>query len=113
MGKMVPFRYAYSYDIPRNIVLNYEGWTFFLHSAFDDELEDYPHTYYSVYRLPRSLEISLRQESWLFVDSEGVLEERPFTLVGKIEIESVIFDDTRSKELDASVLDPFTGVEPS
>jgi hypothetical protein len=95
---MVPFRYVEFYDVPRTIVLRHRGKLLLLQSAFDDKLDDYPDNY-SVYELADSAETSLDNGSWLFLKSATT------ACIGQIPVNSVRFDDTRRKTLDASVLD--------
>lgn len=110
MSQMVPFRYAFFYDVPRFIKLRYRGWTFLLCSAFDEVLDDYEEKY-SVYRIPGTDDFSFREESWLFVESQGLLERRSLSILGYIDVKSVIFDERKHEELDATVLDPFTAAD--
>jgi hypothetical protein len=98
MTKMTPFRYVEFYDVPRCIVLRYAERLFLLQSAFDQGLDDYP-TSYSIYVLPKSVEDSLRKDSWEF------LSDTPMSCIGQIQIDKVEFDPSRRKELDASFLD--------
>ncbi len=64
---MVPFRYVDYYDVPRTIALRYKGKLFLLQSAFDDKLDEYPDNY-SVYELAESVESSISEGSWLFLE---------------------------------------------
>ena len=98
LSNMVPFRYVEFYDVPRAIVLRYKGKLLLLDSPFDDKLDDYSDSY-SVYELPESVEPSLAEGSWLFLESARL------ACVGQIPVKAVRFDSTRRKALDPSVLD--------
>jgi hypothetical protein len=100
MDKMTSFQYVEFYDVPRCIVLPYKERLFLLQSAFDENLDDYPSSY-SIYILPDSVNDSLRRGSWDF------LRKTEMTCIGQIQIDQVVFDPTRRKELDASILDSF------
>jgi hypothetical protein len=100
MAKMIPFRYVEFYDVPRCITLRYGERLFLLQSAFDEGLDDYP-TSYSVYLLPQAVEDSLKKGSWEF------LSNTPMTCLGHVQIDEVVFDSSKRKELDASFLDSF------
>ncbi|HLJ88965.1 MAG TPA: hypothetical protein VKZ53_19250 [Candidatus Angelobacter sp.] len=97
---MTPFLYLEFYDVPRCIALPYRERLFLLQSAFDELLDDYP-TSYSVYILPESVEGSVRKGSW------ELLGDTKVTCIGHIQIKDVVFDPTKRKELDASILDRF------
>jgi hypothetical protein len=95
---MTPFQYAGFYDYPRTIVLRHREKLLLLESRFDDELDEYPKVY-TVYLLPQSAKAQLNSGSWKF------LEGMQLDPIGRIPIESVRFDRTRRKKLDASILD--------
>jgi hypothetical protein len=95
---MTPFQYVEFYDVPRCIALRYRGKLFLLQSAFDEELDDYPASY-SIYVLPESVRDSLTRGSWEF------LSNIPITCIGHVQINDVVFDSSKRKELDASFLD--------
>jgi hypothetical protein len=97
---MTPFQYIDFYDFPRTIAIKHKGTFFLLQSAFDENHDDYEKTY-TIYALPDSVETHLAQRSWKF------LEELPAHHLGQIPIESVRFDPTRRKQLDASILHQF------
>src|SRR5258707_6192374 len=58
MTQMIPFVYGSYYDVPRTIVLRYNGRALLLQSAFDEEADEYEPNY-SVYALPESAEAAL------------------------------------------------------
>jgi hypothetical protein len=94
---MVPFQYGDFFDVPRLIILRYQGKLLLLQSAFDDTLDEYPKVY-SVYELPESVE-PLLAGSWLF------LEQVKSTPLGEIPVSAVKFDSTKRKTLDPSILE--------
>jgi hypothetical protein len=96
MAEMIPFKYIDFYDVPRCIVLRYRERMILLQSAFDEKLDDYPPVY-SVYLLPESAEGLLRNNSWEFLNTS-------LTRMGEIRIDEVVFDPSKRKELDASIL---------
>ncbi|HVU46480.1 MAG TPA: hypothetical protein VHD85_10160 [Terracidiphilus sp.] len=98
MAEMIPIRYGGYWDVPRYIVLHYRGMLLYLRSAFDEELDDYPANY-SVYKLPATVEASVQEGSWDFLNNPDI------TYIGEIPVGQVPFDETKCKELDASCLD--------
>jgi len=61
-------------------------------------LAEYPDIY-SVYELPESVESSISEGSWLFLDRTEL------TRLGQIPVKSVRFDETKRKALDPYLLD--------
>lgn len=103
---MTSFRYGGFYDVPRCLSFRYRGRRFLLHSAFDEELDEYS-TDYSVYIIPESADHSLP------VCSAECLNNTSMASIGKIPIDQVEFDSSKRKELDASILDTLvTDKEP-
>ena len=98
--EMTPFSYGGFSDVPRCLTLSYHGKRFLLHSAFDEDLDEYP-TDYSVYVVPETGDNSPP------VCSPEFLNKTPMSCIGQIPIDQVTFDSTRRKELDASILDRF------
>jgi hypothetical protein len=97
---MVPFRYVEFYDVPRVIAFWYKSKFFLLQSTFDEELDDYPENY-SVHILPASVEPLVSASHWEFLEDEDL----DLDYVGEIPVKDIRFDETKRKELDASVLD--------
>jgi hypothetical protein len=95
---MTPFSYGFFYDVPRCIRLRYRGRGYLLLSAFDEVVDEYPDEY-SVYELP-----GMTDDSQPACTPE-FLSKTPMDCVGQIPIDCVVFDPTKRKELDASVLD--------
>jgi hypothetical protein len=100
MTKMTSFQYVEFYDVPRCIALRYRDTLFLLQSAFDEKLDDYPSSY-SIYTLPDSVKDSLLRGSWEFLSTTEM------NCIGQIRIDQVVFDPSKRKELDASILDSF------
>ena len=98
MTQMTPFQYVEFYDVPRCIVLRYREKLFLLQSAFDDHLDEYPDSY-SVYLLPERVKDAVQKGSWEF------LSNTQMSCIGHIQVKDVVFDPTKRKELDASILD--------
>ncbi len=98
MTRMVPFRYSGFYDVPLGIVLRYHDRLFLLLSEFDEERDEYSESY-SVYVLPDAVEKQIERGSWHFI-GEG---EKQY--IGEVKVAEIKFDETKRKELDASVLD--------
>jgi len=102
MGEMVEFRYGGYWDFPRTIVLRYRSAIFLLHGLFNEGRDEFPEDY-SVYRVPVSTEDALEIESWMFWPNES------FEYLGQLPIQSITFDPTQRKALDASILDSMIG----
>ena len=98
MKQMIPFVYVDFYDVPRTIALRYKDRMLLLLSAFDEKADEYEQNY-SVYTLPQSAEEALTRGSWKFIEEPGL------THLGQIAVQSIRFDSTRRKSLDAQILD--------
>jgi len=92
----LPIRYRDFYDIPRAVVVEWRGDTFLLDCLFDQDSSEYEPTY-SVYRLPRELEARLEGASWTDLGHRG-------TLLTQIKTSEVIFDPSKRKAIDESVM---------
>ena len=100
---MTPFFYGDFYDVPRQIVVRYQGSLYILLSAFDDEQDDYS-DFYAIYAVPFTEETGVKVPPKQFVASATKIGAK---LLGKIPVKDIVFDSTLRKELDASVLDPY------
>lgn len=98
MAKMTPFKYGGYWDVPKYIMLDYRDLYLLLRSEFDEELDDYE-TNYTVFVLPESVGDFVREGNWEFYN------KTPMTEIGKIPVSTVVFDQTKHSELDASCLD--------
>jgi hypothetical protein len=94
-GEWLSIRHRDFYDVPRLVVVEYQGVVYVFDSPFDDELDDYP-DHYTVYRLPRSELRRLDAASWEGLAAAG--EE-----LGRIPVADVEFDATRRERLNAAV----------
>ena len=97
MAEMTAFQFGGFWDVPRGIALLYRGRLVYMESYFDEELDEYP-SIYSVYVYPETVEYPSAESPWAFKDS-------PATFIGEIPIRDVLFDPSKRKELDATVLD--------
>jgi len=98
MAQMIPFKYGGFWDVPRYIVLNYRDRFLLLRSEFDDELDEYEANY-TVFVLPESVGDLVREGNWEFYNKV------PMTEIGQIPVHTVVFDQRKRTELDASCLD--------
>ena len=92
LANTVPFKYAGFWDVPRYIVFEWLGHKLLLESLFDDDLDDYE-PQYSVYVLTKDFEIE--KPNW---------HESNRCLLGKVEVKSIIFDETKRARLDPTPL---------
>ena len=92
---MVPFVYRDFYDFPRLVVFQHEGRCILLESAFDAALGDYTPDY-TVFQLTVREPASL-PNSWVGI-AEGA------TRLGRIPISKVLFDPSRRRLVDPSML---------
>jgi len=99
------FSYVEFYDVPRTIALTHRGKFYLLQSTFDDTRNDYP-AEYTVYLLPDFTKAQIDKGDWSFL---GKIHLEP---IGSIPIQSVSFDSTKRRELDASILDTLGQCEP-
>ena len=102
---MTTFTYVEFYDVPRTLALTHRGKFYLLQSAFDDTRDDY-HEEYSVYLLPDFTKAQIDKGDWRFL---GKMHLKP---IGSIPIQSISFDRTKRRELDASILDTPGQCEP-
>jgi hypothetical protein len=104
MAEMTPFEWGWFYDVPRCVSLRYRGTRFLLQSAFDEKLDEYP-SEYSVYKVPESPDDSHA------ICSPEFLSNTPMVCIGKIPVDEVVFDPSKRKELDATILDTLVAGE--
>jgi hypothetical protein len=100
MPEMTPFKYGGFYDVPRCISLEYRGFRFLLQSWFDEEIDEYPDMY-AVSIVPPLADV--------FPPCSPEFLSVPMTHIGYLPIADVVFDESKRKGLDASVLDRFLG----
>jgi hypothetical protein len=68
-----------------------------LNSTFDEQLEDYPEVY-DVFAMPRLSQADL-DGPWYR------LPERATRRIGQIPVERVVFDPSKRKQIDVSIID--------
>lgn len=90
----VKFEYCEFYDVPREILFEFEGVTFLLESAFDQEADDYS-PQYVIYLLEGSLD---RSGSWAGFAAAG-------EYVGEFPVTMLEFDPTSRSEFDISIIE--------
>jgi hypothetical protein len=88
----VPFKYAGFWDVPRHLVFAWKGHKVLLESWFNDDLDEYD-PQYSVYLLPEDFEAD--KDSWY---------ESKRRFVGKVDVKSIMFDETKRSWLDPTPL---------
>lgn len=99
MQNPLNIRYREFYDFPRMFVADLPGYSVLFDGSFDDTLDDYPPEY-TLYLLPPLRDDELGG-SWAH------LADRATKSLGRIPTASVVFDATRRKSIDGSVLDRF------
>jgi hypothetical protein len=92
----IQIQYRDFYDIPRVFVAELEGVRFLFDCPFNEELDDYPDAY-DVFVLPRLTREDL-DGSW------AGLSGRAIQHLGRVPTTTVVFDDSRRKTIEASVL---------
>jgi hypothetical protein len=72
--RWLPITHRDFYDIPRAVLVQYEGETYLLDCPFDEQADEYPDDF-AVYRLPQEVaEAALTPtSSWLNLWDEGTL----------------------------------------
>lgn len=91
----LPIRYRDFYDVPRLVIVAYEGTHYLFDSPFDDDVDDYVGEYV-VYRLPESAVAKLEEPSWTGLPSLG--EE-----LWRVSVDLVEFDRSRRQFVSDSV----------
>ncbi len=93
----LPIRYRDFHDIPRAIVVDYGGDTYFLDCPFNEELDAYPDVF-TVYRLPRDPAGRIEDPDWADLPRVGVR-------IGLISARDIDFDPSRRALINAAVFD--------
>ena len=93
----LPIRYRDFYDIPRAVIVDFEGATYLFDCPFDHDLDDYEQTY-TVYRVPAEIAEEIDRISWVDLGSRC----DPIGLVFAGEVE---FDSTARKAIHRRVFD--------
>jgi len=97
MAEFESIEYLGFWDFPRIFLFHHEGKHFLFDCEFDDVLED-DRDYFKVYLMPELSE-SDKAGSWV------PLHKRAIGFLGTIPNESVHFDETKRKFVDACVLE--------
>ena len=105
----IPIRYRGFYDVPRAILVEHAGATYFLDCAFDEVADDYPDRY-RVYRLASDAAATAEGRSWIGLEREG-------TFIGEVPVTAVRFDLTFRAAVDDALFDvlhagPSAGAAP-
>lgn len=93
----LPIRYRDFYDIPRAIVVDRRGETYFFDCPFVDERDDYAEDF-TVYRLPRSLANNLDSISWEHLSEQG-------EIVGTVPVIALQLDPSKRSAISEDVFD--------
>jgi hypothetical protein len=97
MNDWVSFNYRDFYDVPRMLILTFKDKVLLLESPFSEEKDEYPNKY-AVYELPQLSEEEL-SGSWENLTSKAL------SYLGEIPVETVEFDPTRRKQINATAFD--------
>ena len=100
MSEWPSIRYRDFYDLPRAVVVEWEGVMYLLDSLFDHDLDDYE-PFYVIYRVPNDLRDRIDEISWTDL---GHRSER----VGVVPTADVEFDATRRKRINPAVFEGLT-----
>ena len=94
MAQLIDYRDLH--EVPRMFVAEHEGRQYLFDGSFNDDLDEYPDDY-DVFELPR-LSLAELAGSWQNISRRAVQH------LGRVPVESVNFDRTRRREIDAGVL---------
>lgn len=92
----IPISYADFYDVPRAFLVELDGERLFFDCLFDDAIDDYP-SEYTVHRLDPGVVRGTEPISWRDLRARGVA-------LGRVPTAAVVFDETRRRSVNASVL---------
>ena len=97
----LPITYRDFYDVPRMILVEYEGAFYLFDCPFNDEMDDYP-SHFTVYRLePAHGRSALESGAWVGLAEKG-------TEVGHVKVADVHLDPSKRSSLAASVFSLLT-----
>lgn len=102
MSGWLPIRYRDFYDLPRAIVVEFQGTMYLLDCLFDIELDDYESTY-KVYRVPEDLRLRIDRISWTDLGHRS-------ELVGQIAATDIEFDATKRRAVQSRSLLKVSGL---
>lgn len=97
MTEWLPIRYRAFYDLPRMVVVEYQGKLFLLDSRFERSVDEYSQDFI-VYDLPRVADAILECPSWEGLASLG-------KALGTIPTASITFDPTRRRAIAADLFE--------
>jgi hypothetical protein len=85
----LPITYRGFYDLPRAVLVEYEGETYLLDCPFDEQAAEYLDDF-AVYRLPEAIADSAREpaSSWIDLADAG-------SLLRRVPVQQVRFDKSR------------------
>lgn len=81
-----PIVYREFYDLPRAVVVEIDGASFFLDCAFDSAIDEYPDRY-RVYQIDVGLAEATSIKDWTNLQSRG-------EFIGQVPVDDVEFDPT-------------------
>lgn len=91
----LPIRYRDFYDIPRAVIVEWNGQTYLFDCLFDPSLDEYQDIY-SVYRVPFDLLANLDDGSWTDLGHRC-------EFVASVAVRCVEFDQTRRSAMNSRV----------
>lgn len=91
-GLWCPIRYRDFYDIPRAVVLEFEGVFYFFSSPFGESEGEYS-DYFDVYELSAEATANLDSSDWSSIEKYGKYS-------GRVSIDELCFDDTKRKSVE-------------
>ena len=94
---LVKIIYSGFYDVPLAFTFSYRSSKYLFLREFDDELDDYTATY-KVYSLPDLSDAEI-EKSWQRID------ELATRYLGEVAVNDVIFDSSKRREIDPSIVD--------
>ncbi|MEZ5306402.1 MAG: hypothetical protein R2684_04575 [Pyrinomonadaceae bacterium] len=97
MTKYSIVEYREFYDVPRVLLLFSEACLLLLDCQFDDEADDYPHSY-EVYLMPRDFDWS-GLSNWYGIEANAIRK------IGTLGLDQIEFDETKRKHIKSRALD--------
>jgi hypothetical protein len=96
MNNWAPILYRGFWDVPRVFLVNWRDQTILFDCLFDESIEDYP-DFYRVFIVP-SFTAEELAGSWADLYEKAIKE------IGVVPVQKVVFDPTRRKSIDATLL---------
>lgn len=91
----LPIRYRDFYDIPRAVVVEWQGGLYLFDCPFDVDADQYP-AVYDVVRLPEHVRANIDEISWTDLARRG-------HLIGSVPTTAVEFDESRRRLMNPAV----------